>query len=38
LVTRLMRYSSRSIGMILASNTYQANCAGCIRITRPYLA
>ena len=31
-------YSARSCAFTLASNTCQANCPGCERITRPYLA
>src|SRR5215212_6444755 len=37
LVTRLMRYSSRHIGMIFLHNSCQAKLFGWLRMTRPYL-
>src|SRR5262249_40410768 len=38
LVTRLMRYSSRSIGMLFLSKIWQAKLVGWLRMTRAYLA
>ena len=37
-VTCFIRYSSRSRWSTLPSNSCQANCPGCSRIIRPYLA